>query len=263
MVYRHQYRGRGSIISSVGLYYFVFGDITTKRILTPPHRRVAETTSRVFVPGYDYFYMDALTGLVVSGVVWGRTIIGLMIRPYETFRRIVDRGRLGELWYVGALSTAYFALASVVKVASFSPFLLSRQFVVLSLGAVSSYAVAVAALLIAGYAIKAKMKLSALAIAWGYTLIPTVIWFFMTSLLYVILPPPRTTSIMGIAFSVLFLVVSATLLWWKVMLAYLTVRFVMKIDLPRILAVCVIFVPIVAAYSTLMYRWGIFKVPFL
>jgi hypothetical protein len=207
--------------------------------------------------------MDALTGFIVDGVSWGRTVVGLMLRPYETYRRITDRGRIGELGYIALISALYFMLASMVKVAAFRPFLLSRQFMLLAFGAASCYVVAFGALAVAGRIIHTKVKLSTLALAWGYTLLPTVMWFFMTSLLYVILPPPRTTSTMGIMFSVLFLICSATLLWWKIMLAYLTIRFTMKVDFSRILIISAVVIPVIAVYSILMYRWGIFKVPFL
>lgn len=207
--------------------------------------------------------MDALTGCIVDGVSWGRTVVGLMLRPYETYRRIIDRGRIGELGYIALISALYFMLASMVKVAAFRPFLLSRQFMLLAFGAASCYVVAVGALLMASRMIHVKVRLPSLALAWGYTLLPTVMWFFMTSLLYVILPPPRTTSAMGVMFSVLFLICSATLLWWKIMLAYLTIRFTMKIDFSRILIVSMIVIPLITIYSILMYQWGIFKVPFV
>ena len=207
--------------------------------------------------------MDVLTALVVSGVAFGRTAIGLTVRPYETYRRIASHSRFGELLFIGIILVAYFALASIVKVATFRPFLLTQQFLILSVAALSSYIVAVGALWLAGRLVKAKFQLPTLAVAWGYTLLPTISWFLITSLLYVILPPPRTTSIMGISFSVLFLVFSATLLWWKIMLSYLTIRFVFKLDVSHIVAVCVVVIPIVAAYSALMYYLGIFKVPFL
>jgi len=219
--------------------------------------------ARVLAAGYDYFSMDVLTAVAMHSISFGRTAIGLVIRPYETYRRIVDRGRVGELYALAGLLVAYFVLASVVKVATFRSFLLTRQFVVLSLAALVGYGVSVGTLWLAGIVVKAKVRFATLAVAWGYTLLPTVAWFFATSLLYVILPPPRTTSIMGILFSALFLVFSVTLLWWKVMLSYLTIRFTLKLDLPRIAAVCAIVLPVVGVYSALMYSWGIFKVPFL
>lgn len=207
--------------------------------------------------------MDVLTAFIVSSVGFGRTTIGLILRPYETYRKIANYSRWGELLIISALVGVYFALASVVKVAAFRPFLLTRQFFILWLAAMGSYAVIVLALWFASAMLKVRIEMRALMISWGYTLLPTIVWFLVTSILYVILPPPRTTSFLGISFSVLFIVFSVTLLWWKIMLSYLTVRFVLKVDLQRSIAACAIVLPVAAAYSVLMYYWGIFKVPFI
>ncbi len=203
------------------------------------------------------------TSLIVGLSAFFKNILGLMIRPYETCRRIVERGGFGELIYAGALLALYFAIASAVKVASFRPFLLTKQFVVLASAAAFTYLVAVALFWTTGKLVGARGKLKGLAVSWGYSLMPTLIWFLATSVLYVFLPPPRTTSLAGILFSILFLIFSATLLFWKVTVAYLTLRFGLRLDLGKILIVLAICLPILAGYSFGMYRLGIFKVPFL
>lgn len=203
------------------------------------------------------------TLLVVALVSFGRNIIGLVTRPYETCRRIVEKGSLLELLYVGSVLVLYFILASVVKIASFRPFLLTRQFIVLAGAAFITYCLAVALFWGIGRLIRAPGKPKGLALLWGYSLIPTSVWFFVTSLLYVLLPPPRTTSVQGILFSVLFLVFSITLFLWKITIAYLTLRFGLKLDLGKILFVSVTAVPLLALYSIGMYRLGIFRIPFI
>lgn len=201
--------------------------------------------------------------LIIAGVSFGRNTVGLLIKPYETYRRIIDRQGAWEMAYVTVLALAYFALASLVKVASFRPFLLTKQFILLSAAAAATYTVVSFSIWAVGRRVGGKGTLGGVVCGWGYTLLPTVCWFFMTSLVYVLLPPPRTTSLAGIAFSVLFLIVSATLLFWKLTLGYLTLRFGLKLDLVRILVVVGIVGPIMGAWSWGMYRLGIFKVPFL
>lgn len=203
------------------------------------------------------------TLLIVALVDFGRNIIGLVTRPYETCRRIADRGNPLELTYVVFVLALYFILASLVKVASFRPFLLTRQFFVLAGAAGVTYCLVVAIFWGIGKLIGANGKLKGLAVLWGYSLIPTVIWFFVTSVLYVLLPPPRTTSIRGVIFSVLFLVFSITLFLWKTTIAYLSLRFGLRLGLGKILVVLVGALPILGLYSYGMYRVGIFKIPFL
>lgn len=192
-----------------------------------------------------------------------RTVIGLATRPYETVRSTVERENLAELVYIAASLAVYFSLASIVKVAAFRPFLLTRQFVVLTAASAATYLCAVALFWIAGKLVGAAGKLQGFMLAWGYSLIPTVIWFLATSLLYVILPPPRTTSPQGVLFSILFLVFSATLFFWKVTIGYLALRFGLRLDLGKILIVALISLPALALWSVGLYRLGIFRVPFI
>lgn len=201
--------------------------------------------------------------LLLAAVVFGRTMIGLVVRPYETYRRIVDRGKLGELVYIALLVAAYFLLASLVKVAAFRPFLLTRQFLVLGSAAILTYAIVVLMVWVVGRRVGGCGTLRSLSLAWGYTLLPTVAWFLATSILSLVLPPPRTESVAGIAFSIVFLVFSITLFFWKLTLGYLTLRFGLRLDLARILAVSAVVSPAIAVWSFGMYRLGIFKVPFV
>lgn len=207
--------------------------------------------------------MDSLSGLIFDGVTFGRTCIGLVIRPYETYRRIFHHGKRGELIYIALFLCLYFALSSLVKVAAFRPFLLTQQFLVLVFGAVSGVGVATVSLAFAGRAFGVRAHVESLLLGWSYTLVPTVIWFLATSMLYVLIPPPRTTSALGITFSLLFLVFSATLLWWKVTLSYLTMRFGLKLDLGKSMLAALLCVPGMTLWTWCMYVLGVFKVPFL
>lgn len=181
--------------------------------------------------------------LIISGVAFSRNVIGLVVRPYETYRRIIDKGSVWELVFI-----ALFVVVSAFR------------FV---FAATATYALVVLLIWIVGQRVGGRGTLKSVAIGWGYTILPTVCWFFMTSLLYIVLPPPRTMSLAGIAFSALFLVVSVTLLFWKLTLGYLTLRFGLKLDLARILVVAAIVGPIVGVWSWGMYRLGIFRVPFI
>ncbi len=199
----------------------------------------------------------------VAFVAFCRNVLGLVTRPYETIRRIVDRSRPIELFYVAVLLAVYFSLASLVKIATFRPFLLTREFMLLAAGAAATYIFAVGVFWFAGKLVRTTGTLRGLAISWGYSLVPTFLWFLGTSILYVIVPPPRTTSAQGILFSILFLVFSVTIFFWKVTIAYLSLRFGLKLSLGKILIISTIAIPLLAIYSVGMYKWGIFKVPFL
>lgn len=205
-----------------------------------------------------------ITKLLVGGFVgFVQNCIGITFRPYETYRRISKANNPWELPYIGLLLAAYFANASLVKTAAFRPFLLTRQFIVLGLAAggtfvLTSYLFWYFARRLGGTGLYRN-----LAVGWAYTLIPTLIWFWATSILYILIPPPRTASGAGIMFSILYLVFSATLFFWKMVLCYLAVRFSMRLDLGRILATTGLAGIFLVPYGILMYKAGIFKIPFI
>ena len=201
--------------------------------------------------------------LIVGFWAFTRAVVGLVTRPYETVRNITDHGTLFELVYVAVCMAAYFVLASLVRVAEFRPFLLTREFAVLAAATLVTYIITVSLFWSAGKLVGAQGKLKGFALAWGYSLIPTVLWFLATSILYVVLPPPRTTSAQGVLFSIVFLVFSATLFFWKATIAYLALRFGLRLGLGKILVVLAISLPILALYSVGMYRLGIFRIPFI
>lgn len=207
--------------------------------------------------------MEELSSYVVAGVSFGRTVIGMCTRPYETYRRIAKHATQKELVYVAFFIGAYFLLASLVKVAAFRPFFLTRQFFVLLFGALSGVVVSVGSILLAARLLRLSVSRERVFVSWVYTLIPTVLWFFVTSVLYVLLPPPRTTSAAGVIFSAVFLVFSATILWWKIVSSYLVLRFCLRCDLSRAFAVAGISAPLVGAWAYAMYRLHVFTVPFL
>lgn len=201
--------------------------------------------------------------LIISFYSFSRTLFGIITRPYETYRRIILKGTLWELVPIGALLSLYFAVNALVKAPAFRPFVLTRHFIK------TSVSVAVTAVFISfllwsiGKIFGGKGEYKRFFLGWSYTLIPTLCWFFLTSLLYVLIPPPRSTHPTGIALSVVFLTISTVLLFWKVILSYLSLRFGLKLDLARILGIFLCSSPVIVLYSIMMYRLGIFKVPFL
>ena len=205
-----------------------------------------------------------MTGsLLIGSISFFRSCIGLATKPYETYRRIVHHGSLWELVPLGVLLSCYFAIASLVKTAAFIPFVLTKQFLLIALSVLVTYGVTTSLLFIVGKCFGGRGSIRIVALAWGYTLLPTLLWFLGTSVLYVLFPPPRTGSPLGIVFSVLFLLFSSVLFFWKTILTYLTLRFGMKLDLWRIIAVFGIVGGSMVFYSIGMYRLGIWKIPFI
>lgn len=201
--------------------------------------------------------------LSAAGLAWIHATVGIILKPYETYRRIVDRGTAGEVFFIGVFLSLYFAFASLVKTSSLHPLLLTGKFVWLSMTAVAAYAVSVCSLWLLGRLVHGRGSFRGFAVAWAYTLIPTVVWFWATSLLYVFIPPPRTASTLGIAFSIIYLVFSTMLLLWKCTLAYLSLRFGLRLNFQKILVVVMLALPLAGLYGGIMYYLRVFRIPFL
>ncbi|MEK7592159.1 MAG: YIP1 family protein [Patescibacteria group bacterium] len=191
------------------------------------------------------------------------SVFGSISKPYESMRGVVKRSRLLELVPMFCFVLLYVGVASIVKIQEFRPFFLTGQFITLVFWIALSFGLSVLILWCMGKNIGGRGTLQSFAVSWGYTLVPTLVWFFVTSLLYVLLPPPRTSGFLGIGFSLVYLCFSAAVFLWKGTLVYLSLRFGMRLTLPKIFLVLTVFLPVMSIYSVLMYQFGIFRVPFL
>lgn len=198
----------------------------------------------------------------LAGFSFAQHVVGIITRPYETYRRIIDHGSAWELVYVAVLCAIYFLVAALLRTSLYTPFLLTRQFFSVFGATGVTFFLIVGVYWLSG-SIFRRVPVRGILMGWGYSLIPTLLWFWMTSVLYIIVPPPRTTSVLGVAFSIVYLLLSATLLFWKITLSYLALRFGLRLDLTKILLINLIILPLIGLYSIEMYRLGIFRVPFI
>lgn len=106
-------------------------------------------------------------------------------------------------------------------------------------------------------------SLVSLFFTFSYSLLPSFIWFSSTSLLYIVVPPPRTFSLMGRAFSIFFITFSLALLAWKIILMYLALRFSVKQSFYRIIFMLVLYLIWFIPYSLFLYYLKLFRIPFI
>lgn len=97
----------------------------------------------------------------------------------------------------------------------------------------------------------------------SYSLFPTIIWFAANSVLYLFIPPPRTFSILGKTFTVIFIAFSLSVLIWKIILWYLALRFSTKAGFYQIIYLILLYLLWFIPYSLLLYYFKIFRVPFI
>jgi hypothetical protein len=202
------------------------------------------------------------SAIINLGLDFVKNFIGIINQPYATYRKIVKSDPY-QLFFIFTLIAGYFSAVSPIKTRSLHPLLLtastSRMFTI----ALTSYILICLTILVLGKVFKSESNLKAVMLAWGYSLFPTLIWFLVTTFFYVVLPPPRQQTILGNLFSVVFIAFSLSLFFWKGLLYYLTLRFALRLSLQKIIAVSVMFIPLIFGYSVFLYKMGIFKVPFI
>lgn len=195
---------------------------------------------------------------------FGRSFIGIIQTPYVTYRNISQKEDLRMIPFIIIFVGLYLALAGLARGGlGHSPLFLTKSFIKISSGIILTYIFATLTMGVLGKYMKGDVKWSRLGVLWAWTLIPTSIWFTVSSLFFILLPPPRTPSLWGQLASALFLSLSLGILMWKGVLYYLTLRFGLRIDMSKIIAISLGFFPIMAIYSVFLYRLGVFRIPFI
>jgi len=181
-----------------------------------------------------------------------RNCVGLIFSPYDTMRKISLHSEYEELIPLYLLSFLFFLLSSQVRQNKMG-FISALTFYVMSIFFFS---------LFPGKDWFLK-RLDKYIKTWTYTLVPTLIWFYSNIVLYVILPPPRTMSILGQGFSIFFLAFSVSLLVWKLILVYLSLRFSSRVAFIRIMYYILVYLIILIPLSLYFYQIGMSRIPFV
>lgn len=187
---------------------------------------------------------------------------GCFHTPYATYRKLATADPY-ELLPLFALIGVYFFFISPIKLHTLHPLILTLNTSRLYTITIALFMGTCLLLYVFGKRVGGAPTLRSVLLTWGYSLIPTLLWFFATSIFYVLLPPPRQQTVQGWIFSVLFISFSVSLFFWKGLLYYLTLRFGLRLNLQRGIIVSLIFLPLLFVVSFLLYTAGVFKVPFV
>lgn len=199
-----------------------------------------------------------------SFILFGRNLIGSINTPYITYRKLAsEKIDLRQTVFIPMFVILYFVFVSTLRSGIRNPYLLTVKFNLLVLASIFGFLIMLGLFYIGSSLVGGKRDLRKIYTLWIFSLIPTLIWFFATSILFLFLPPPRTMSVFGKLYSVVFISFSTSVLLWKVILYYLTLRFSLRVDLWKIIQISAVVAPFIFIYSLLMYRMGIFRIPFI
>lgn len=202
--------------------------------------------------------------IILSCMSFLRHLIGIIIRPYETYRELTKGIYLIETVVIGFLVLGYIGLASLLrKGLDVGPLFLTLYAGKVFWGILFTFIFAWGSLYFIGKLAGGKGTPVSLFLPWAYSLVPTILWFLLTSFFYFLLPPPRTEALTGKLFTLVFITLSLSLFYWKGMLYYLTLRLGHKLSLAKIITVSLITFPLGIIYSLITYKLGLFRIPFI
>ncbi len=202
--------------------------------------------------------------LILSFMSFIRHLIGVTIQPYQTYRELTKVIYPIETVFIGFLILAYIGIASLLrKGLDVGPLFLSLYAGKVFWGILFTFIFAWGSLYFVGKLVGGKGTPQSLFLPWAYSLMPTILWFLLTSFFYFILPPPRTEATTGKLFTAIFITLSIGLFYWKGMLYYFTLRLGHKLDLKKIILVSAIVFPLGFIYSLFTYKLGLFRIPFI
>jgi len=189
---------------------------------------------------------------LVSFILFLRHSFGLIFTPYATMRKISIETKWSELLWILIVTILYFLITNAV-----------RFWVIGLMGAVCIYLASIIFLSLLPAVGTYTERLKRIVATWSYTLLPTFIWFYSTLLFYFIIPPPRTTSLLGKSFSIFYIAFSGSLLVWKLILMYLSIRFSLRVHLYRVIYYLLLYFAVSIPLWILLYKWGVSRIPFV
>lgn len=203
-----------------------------------------------FKKGFLYFF--------ASLILFLSRCIRLIFFPYQTMRSISEDEDIIQLFFIFIGIGAYFYIADKFRQSEFHPIAL---FVITIINFLLTALFFILFKKFSKSPIKVKIKSGLLL--FGYSLIPTLIWFLINLFLFLLLPPPRSISILGKGFSILYMCISVSILFWKVLIEYLAIRFLTGWNFFRIIYAILLYLICAIPYSYFLYNLRLFRIPFL
>ena len=194
--------------------------------------------------------------ILTSFLIVFRRFFFLIFFPYKTMRKIAAEKDFWQIVILFSLVFIYFKFAYFLRD---KPYPATFTFLVFFL----HFFLSTLFFYLLSWFSEKDLKLSSFIFTFSYSLLPTLLWFLSTSILYIILPPPRTFSLLGRAFSIFFIAYSFSLLAWKIILLYLAVRFSTKLNFYRIVYLMILYLIWFIPYCLLLYYNRIFRIPFI
>lgn len=191
--------------------------------------------------------LPPISSLVASLLIVLRRSLLLIFTPYKTMRKISLETDRFQLVWIAFFVGLYFHLIGIEKIFIFLILFLCTFLFIQAVG----------------LSLKKVSRGKSILFTFGYGLLPTTIWFYLSLALLYLLPPPRTQSLQGKIFSVLYVSFSLSLLLWKIILTYLAIRFSLKLGFYSTIIALVFYILFIMVLSYFGLTLGLSRVPFI
>lgn len=199
--------------------------------------------------------LNIIIDLLTSLIIVIRNFFLLIFFPYKTMRKISLEKDYYQLGIIFFIVFAYFKFIYYLRD---NPYPATLLFIIFLL---NFFLTTGFFYLLSRYSDKISYR--NFVFTFSYSLIPTLIWFICNSILYILLPPPRTLSFLGKGFSIFYFAFSLSLLVWKLILVYLSLRFSSRLGFYRILYMILLYLVWFLPYSIFLYHFKLFRIPFI
>lgn len=200
--------------------------------------------------------MKLLIDFFTSLIFVFRYLFFLIFYPHRAMRKIVQEKDVNQIFIIFLFVFLYFKFAYYLKDKPYPATFLFLVFIL-------SFFLTVFFFYGLTRLFNKKAKLGSFIFTFAYSLFPTLLWYGSNSILFIILPPPRTTSILGLSFSIFYLIFSISVFIWKIMLNYLALRFATGFSFWRILYFLLLYLSVFFPYFFLLSFFRLFFIPMI
>lgn len=201
-------------------------------------------------------FKNILIDLIASFLIVSRRFVLLIFTPYKTLRKISFEKDNVQILIIFSFAFLYFYLSSFLRKSVYGSILIFLIFI-------GQFLLTALFFYLITRSFDRETTLRSFIFTLTYSLFPTIIWFFSNSIFYYFLPPPRRLTLGGKFFSVFFVAFSLSLLVWKAILFFLSVRFSSRLGAYRVFYLILLYLCLFTPLSILLYQLKIFRIPFI
>lgn len=201
-------------------------------------------------------FKNTIVDFTASLLIVLRRFILLIFTPYKTLRKISFEKDRPQILIIFIFIFIYFYLSAFLRKSFYTPGLI---FIIFT----GQFLLTVLFFYLIAKSLNREVDLDSFIFTLSYSLFPTIIWFITNSVFYYFLPPPRRLTIGGKLFSIFFIAFSVSLLVWKAILFFLSIRFSSRLGVYRVLYLILLYLCLFAPLSLLLYQLKIFRIPFI